>query len=122
MLKKYEERQQVIIEDDIWIRFGQKAFYAGLIKKKSHIKPIIEKLMRLYLDGKLDHLVPDGLLKKNPAKEKSRIPVNKLLKSKFEDRAWKKGLIKYPHLGVRAIELLMLLFLDDIFDEFFNIE
>jgi len=104
-------RQQVIMSSDLRNRFAQKCLKDRLIINRSKIKPILENLMLQYTSGKLDGIVPEKKLDSRFSGEKIRVQVSRKIKEDFEFLAWENGLVYQPHYGVRALELLMQLFL-----------
>lgn len=105
-------RQQVLMNETIRFDFSERCEKLNLAKSKSRINFMLNKLMTIYITGMFDaEMKVDTYLAKS-TNPKIRVNMDKALKTRFEYRAWKRGLIKYPHYGVRALELMMQLFLD----------
>lgn len=100
------------------INFGIKAFDMGLINNKSYIKRVIDKLMELYADGKLDaHFSGYKMLTNAKDGADSPTQVSRDIKSRMENRAFKQKLIPHPCHGAWVIEILMEKFIEGKFDD-----
>lgn len=110
-------RQQVLMNKTVRFSFSKQCEKLNLAKSKSRINFMLNKLMTIYLTGIFDtEMQTDTWLAKS-SNPKIRVNMDKELKTEFEYRAWEQGLIKYPHYGVRALELMMQLFLDGKLDK-----
>ena len=108
------QRQQVIINRELRILFAEKCLKERLIESRTNVKKVMEILMRMYLDGMFYKMMPNNPLpKRNLTGDETRVQLNKKLKSDFSFRVWKEtNLINDPSFGVRALELLMQMYID----------
>ena len=74
----------------------------------------MEMLMKMYLDGMFDKMLPNNPLpKRNLTGDETRVQLDKKLKGDFSFRVWQStDLINDPSFGVRALELLMKMYVD----------
>lgn len=113
MTQRRTPRQQVIVDRELRIKFAEKCLKERLITSRTNVKKVMEILMRMYLDGMLDHMIPKEKLEKRKSDNITRVQLNRKLKNDFEFRAYDTGkLISDPSFGVRALELLMNMYLD----------
>jgi len=97
--------------DNLKIRFSEKCLKDRLITSRVKVKPVLEFLMKAYINGSVKVEKPIDFLPKSEG-SKSRVQLDRDIKSDFEFLAWENGLVSQPHFGNRALELIMQMYLD----------